>query len=96
MTLLLDTHTLLWFVEDAAALSRRARAVIEDLDNTPAYSIASVWEMAIKVGVGKLAMSRPLYRNSPGCCRSAASNNCRSRTAMRARSPGCRGIIATR
>ena len=61
MTLLLDTHTLLWFVEDAAALSDRARAAIEDLDNTPAYSIASVWEMAIKVSLGKLAMSRPLY-----------------------------------
>ena len=61
MTLLLDTHTLLWFVEDATALSRRARAAIENPDNTPAYSIASVWEMAIKVGLGKLAMSRPLY-----------------------------------
>ena len=61
MTLLLDTHTLLWFVEDAAALSARAKAVIEDLDNTPTYSIASVWEMAIKVGLGKLAMSCPLY-----------------------------------
>ena len=61
MTLLLDTHTVLWFVEDAPALSDRARAAIEDLDNTPTYSIASVWEMAIKVGLGKLAVSRPLY-----------------------------------
>ena len=61
MTLLLDTHTVLWFVEDAPALSVRAKAAIEDLDNTPAYSIASVWEMAIKVGLGKLAVSRPLY-----------------------------------
>ena len=61
MTLLLDTHTLLWFVEDAAALSGHAKAAIEDLDNTPAYSIASVWEMAIKVGLGKLVMSCPLY-----------------------------------
>ena len=61
MTLLLDTHTLLWFVEDATALSDRARAAIEDLDNTPAYSIASVWEMALKIGLGKLAMTRPLY-----------------------------------
>ena len=61
MTLLLDTHTVLWFVEDTAPLSGRARAAIEDLDNTPAYSIASVWEMAIKVGLGKLSMSRPLY-----------------------------------
>ena len=56
-----SSHTLLWFVEDAPALSDRARIAIEDLDNTPVYSIASVWEMAIKVGVGKLAMSRPLY-----------------------------------
>lgn len=61
MTLLLDTHTVLWFVEDAPALSDRARAAIEDLDNTPTYSIVSVWEMAIKVGLGKLAVSRPLY-----------------------------------
>lgn len=61
MTLLLDTHTVLWFVEDAPALSDRAKAAIEDLDNTPTYSIASVWEMAIKVGLGKLAVSRPLY-----------------------------------
>ena len=61
MTLLLDTHTLLWFVEDYPALSGRAKAAIEDLDNTPAYSIVSVWEMAIKISVGKLAVSRPLY-----------------------------------
>lgn len=61
MTLLLDTHTLLWFVEDAAELSDRARTAIEDLDNTPAYSIVSVWEMAIKISVGKLTMSHSLY-----------------------------------
>ena len=66
MTLLLDTHTLLWFVEDAAALSGRAKAAIEDIDNTPLYSIASVWEMAIKLGLGKLAMSRPLYPEFAG------------------------------
>jgi len=66
VTLLLDTHTVLWFVEDAPALSVRAKAAIEDLDNTPTYSIASVWEMAIKVGLGKLAVSRPLYPEFAG------------------------------
>ena len=60
MTLLLDTHTLLWFVEHAPTLSHRARTAIEDIDNVPVYSVASVWEMAIKLGLGKLAMSRPL------------------------------------
>ena len=61
MTLLLDTHTVLWFVEDAPDLSPRAQAAIEDTDNTVLCSVASVWEMAIKLGLGKLAMSRPLY-----------------------------------
>lgn len=61
MTLLLDTHTVLWFVENAPDLSPRAKAAIEDTDNAVVCSVASVWEMAIKLGLGKLAMSRPLY-----------------------------------
>ena len=66
MTLLLDTHALLWFVEHAPELSERARAAIEDPDNIPAFSIASVWEMAIKIRLGKLRMSRPLYPEFAG------------------------------
>ncbi len=61
MTILLDTCTLLWFVEGSAKLSSRAKAAIENNDNTPMYSIASVWEMAIKIGLRKLVISRPLY-----------------------------------
>ena len=61
MTLLLDTHTVLWFVENAPDLSPRAQAAIEDTDNAVVFSVASVWEMAIKLGLGKLAMSRPLH-----------------------------------
>ena len=58
---MLDTHALLWFVEGSAALSSRAKAAIENTDNTPMYSIVSVWEMAIKIGKGRLTISRPLY-----------------------------------
>jgi len=61
VTILLDTHALLWFVEGSAALSSRAKAAIENIDNMPMYSIVSVWEMAIKIGRGRLTISRPLY-----------------------------------
>ena len=61
MNILLDTHTLLWFARNDPQLSDYARGHIEDISNTLMYSIASVWEMAIKLGLGKLTMSRPLF-----------------------------------
>ena len=54
MNLLLDTHTFLWFSEDNPELSKNARSLIEDADNNCFISIASIWEMAIKVSLGKL------------------------------------------
>ena len=56
MRLLLDTHTWIWFVEDNPALSLTARTLIEDGENDLLFSVASVWEMAIKVSTGKLAL----------------------------------------
>jgi PIN domain nuclease of toxin-antitoxin system len=47
MTVLLDTHTFLWFVLDAH-LSTPARTLIEDPDNDVLVSPASYWEIAIK------------------------------------------------
>jgi PIN domain nuclease of toxin-antitoxin system len=52
--LLLDTHAMLWFFWDDSQLSARAKALIEDSDNRKLVSIASCWEIAIKVGLGKL------------------------------------------
>jgi PIN domain nuclease of toxin-antitoxin system len=60
MNCLLDTHTFLWFINDDAALSVTAKAMIEDVSSTVYLSIASVWEMAIKVSLGKLTMPLPL------------------------------------
>lgn len=57
MKLLLDTHTLLWFLGGDDRLSRPARDAIEDLGNVRLYSIAGAWEMAIKVSLGKLRLS---------------------------------------
>jgi PIN domain nuclease of toxin-antitoxin system len=52
--LLLDTRTLLWAVDNTAALSPTARTLLEDLENEPLVSIASLWEIAIKSSLGKL------------------------------------------
>jgi len=56
MRLLLDTHTLLWWVNDAHLLSRRARAAVADPKNECLFSLASLWEMAIKLSLGKLEL----------------------------------------
>lgn len=59
MNLLLDTHTFLWFVAGDLSLSQPARLAIEDENNTRYISVASLWEIAIKVSIGKLTLSDP-------------------------------------
>jgi len=60
MRLLLDTHTFLWFIEDDPNLSPIAKALIADPSNEVLLSMASPWEIAIKVRIGKLALPDPL------------------------------------
>jgi PIN domain nuclease of toxin-antitoxin system len=48
MRLLLDTNILLWIAEDSPRLSAKARAMIVDPANTKHFSVASIWEIAIK------------------------------------------------
>jgi len=52
MRLLLDTHTLLWWVEDAPQLSLDARQAIADDRAVCFVSAASAWKMAITAGLG--------------------------------------------
>jgi PIN domain nuclease of toxin-antitoxin system len=59
--LLLDTHALLWSVDDPPKLSTVALAAIQDPANDRLLSAATVWELAIKVGLGKITLSLP-YR----------------------------------
>jgi PIN domain nuclease of toxin-antitoxin system len=54
MTLLLDTHVLLWWLEDPKRLSRQARRAIQDGGNPVYVSAAVAWEIAIKKAIGKL------------------------------------------
>ena len=53
MRLLLDTHVLLWSAVGHDRLSDTARQLIEDPQNTPVFSVASIWETAIKYGLGR-------------------------------------------
>ena len=59
MTLLLDAHTLLWFLDDAPLLSGTAKKLIEDPCNHKLVSVATCWEIAIKVGLKKLNLGEP-------------------------------------
>ncbi len=65
MRLLLDTHTLLWFLSGDEKLSGVARALVEDDGNEVLVSAGSLWEIAIKLSLGKLGMSIPFEEAFP-------------------------------
>jgi PIN domain nuclease of toxin-antitoxin system len=52
---LLDSHALLWWLDDDKRLPRRARATIASSRNEILVSVASVWEIGIKASLGKLS-----------------------------------------
>jgi len=54
MKYLLDTHTLIWFFNGDLDLSDKAKQIILDTNNQKFASIASVWELSIKVSLNKL------------------------------------------
>ncbi|MGB3637803.1 MAG: type II toxin-antitoxin system VapC family toxin [Rivularia sp. (in: cyanobacteria)] len=55
MRFIIDTHTFLWFINDSPRLSTNAKSLLES-DNDLWVSIASLWEIAIKVNIGKLTL----------------------------------------
>ncbi len=60
MQFLIDTHILIWFLEGNKLLSKSRRQIIADPNNDVFVSIASLWEMAIKISLGKLTLAKPL------------------------------------
>jgi len=58
MRALLDTSSFLWFIAGSDKLSLEAREIIEDFNNELVLSVASLWEIAIKVSIGKLELLR--------------------------------------
>jgi PIN domain nuclease of toxin-antitoxin system len=60
MRLLLDTHIFIWWAIQRGKLSATALTVCEDFSNELYLSLASLWEMQIKLQTGKLSFQRPL------------------------------------
>jgi PIN domain nuclease of toxin-antitoxin system len=56
---LLDTHTLIWFLSGDNALSEKAKNLIQEDKAINFVSIASFWEMAIKISLNKLELKKP-------------------------------------
>ncbi len=60
MKLLLGTHTFIWWDSEPAKLSQNAWLLLQDKSNTVLLSVASIWEMQIKLQLGKLKFNLPL------------------------------------
>jgi PIN domain nuclease of toxin-antitoxin system len=60
MKLLLDTHTFIWWDSEPARLSPQALALCQDRQNVLLLSVVSIWEMQIKLHLGKLRLALPL------------------------------------
>ena len=60
MNLLLDPHIFIWWSVTQEKLSDTVMDLLQDNANTIILSLASIWEMQIKVQRGKLTINRPL------------------------------------
>lgn len=67
MRVLLDTHTLLWWLDGDRRLSRRARTAIGKETNTVLVSAASAWEITTKARLGKLPGAVDVAEDVAGC-----------------------------
>ncbi|MBY0317420.1 MAG: type II toxin-antitoxin system VapC family toxin [Reyranella sp.] len=56
MKLLIDSNALIWAVSRPSELTATARQALQDPDNDRFVSIAAMWEIAIKISVGKLSL----------------------------------------
>ncbi len=65
MKLLLDAHALLWFIGNDPQLSAAARENIESPAHQKLVSAASLWEIALKLSLGKLKLPRPFAEVFP-------------------------------
>ena len=60
MNLLLDTHTVVWYITGDSRLPLSLRKKIDDSSNNCFVSMASLWELAIKSTIGKLELQEDL------------------------------------
>ncbi len=60
MRALVDTHSFVWWTGEPARLSQPAIDFWMNPENQPILSLASIWEMQIKLSLGKLSLKLPL------------------------------------
>ena len=60
MKLLLDTHIFIWWADEPEKLSPVALSALEDETNDLILSVISVWEIQVKIQLGKLKLNQPL------------------------------------
>lgn len=70
MKVLLDTHLLIWATARQARLPPEARTILEAPDTEPCFSVASLWEVAIRTGLG-----RPEFQIDPRVMRRGLIDN---------------------
>lgn len=58
MTYILDTHTVIWFLNGDDKLSKKVKETIENQENTNLVSIATIWEIAIKISLDKFKFEK--------------------------------------
>jgi len=68
VTLVLDTHVVLWALLDPGRLSASTAEQLIDPDNTLLVSIVTAWEIAIKQSLGKLVLPGPAESWLPPAC----------------------------
>ena len=61
MKAIIDTHALIWAVDDPERLGSKAHALLDDSRNEILLSSGCIWELAIKVGLGKLTLVTSIY-----------------------------------
>ncbi|MEM6452444.1 MAG: type II toxin-antitoxin system VapC family toxin [Cyanobacteria bacterium P01_D01_bin.105] len=61
MSFLIDTHAFLWYIQASDRLSPKAAGILEDPNQTLYFSIASLWEISIKMGLGKLKLDNSFH-----------------------------------
>lgn len=60
MKLLFDTHAFIWWDADPSRLSPRVLSLLQDRSSTVLLSVVSIWEMLVKLQLGKLSLRLPL------------------------------------
>ena len=96
MKLLLDTHVVLWAMNDPDRLGTEAREALEDGVNGVFISVVTGWEIAIKQSLGKLDLPRPAEQWLPKSCAALASRSRSWGSPRRCEFADCPGTTGTR